>query len=267
MTKVRQFKLFGATEITTLQRKAEKTILHWCDEWLIEDESLQVKCIPADSAFINKNDKKTYLFQCGNGGEWVVVVTNDEVAVELMLRIFCVGKESLDSVKSDHKSFLASYVLRRSLENLSSNLLAQFLGINDQNFDIVTDCTESLEEAFETGSGAVVFEILIGCASLRLILSPKLAVRGCMKNNVVEPTLPSIDFRNVLKNEIFELHVVAGEAEIKIGSLETLMVGDVIRLNTKVEAPFLLTDKDGSRIGNAYLGSLNSNKAVQLAKL
>lgn len=57
--------------------------------------------------------------------------------------------------------------------------------------------------------------------------------------------------------------VTLGCAEIEIGALSDLAIGDVIRLDSDIDKPLRVTAK-GENFGEAFLGALEGRKAIQL---
>jgi flagellar motor switch protein FliM len=57
---------------------------------------------------------------------------------------------------------------------------------------------------------------------------------------------------------------MAGSAELDVAALSSVAPGDVILLDTALEATFALVNTEGLAIAKGYLGALGDRKAFQL---
>ena len=69
---------------------------------------------------------------------------------------------------------------------------------------------------------------------------------------------------DALLNEHLKLKVLAGEVQLELGLLQTIAIGDVIKLNTKINEPLQVFSDDGTRLCEAFLGSCDGRKSIQL---
>jgi hypothetical protein len=85
--------------------------------------------------------------------------------------------------------------------------------------------------------------------------------------NVAAPVAPRtalVPAREAVAGRAVSLRTFLGEAELTLNELQTLGVGDVIRLDRKLDQPLVVRLSDVS-VCTGYLGTIGDRKAVQLA--
>lgn len=101
-----------------------------------------------------------------------------------------------------------------------------------------------------------------------IVLHPRLTnaylQRSRTKSNASSP-LASV--RNAVASQPAKLEVLVGTAELPLPELATLAVGDVIKLDRRLEEPVLVKLGPGAPLCAGYLGTQGKHKAVQLAPL
>jgi len=118
-----------------------------------------------------------------------------------------------------------------------------------------------------SGDPAILCECRLGERLTVLLALPAATVFECLSSTAA----PSANSQHLepraraLQSETVVLEAIVGEAEIALEELETLSVGDVLRLNRKVEQPVQLIVRGGGPVCVARLGSLRGRTALQLA--
>ncbi|MBI3229336.1 MAG: FliM/FliN family flagellar motor switch protein [Burkholderiales bacterium] len=121
----------------------------------------------------------------------------------------------------------------------------------------------------KTGSGAILLQISIGNQSCDVLLNDA-AVRGVVPAKSGTGSLPAlgkVNLLHLLRDTPLQLEVEIGRADVPLGSLLTVGVGDVIKLKTALEQPVsvkLPSAKNGTDFCRAYLGKMQDAVAIEL---
>jgi flagellar motor switch/type III secretory pathway protein FliN len=130
------------------------------------------------------------------------------------------------------------------------------------------------DSALAHASGAVLAELRCGRLSLYCLLNHQavqaLAALARLRRGVPPPAaapLPAVDLRRVLAAAPVSLPVALGRSELALGSLRTLAVGDVIRLDRTVDLPLQVQSPSGLPLMGGYLAACEGQLALELAPL
>jgi len=117
------------------------------------------------------------------------------------------------------------------------------------------------------GAGAVMVTLQMGKLESRLLLDAACVRALCPQPKPVLPALSALDLRAALDGTPVALALTVGAARVGLGSLLSLEVGDVIRLDSAIDAPLAMTLPSGAPLFSAYLGKIGDGMAVELAGL
>jgi hypothetical protein len=109
------------------------------------------------------------------------------------------------------------------------------------------------------GGGARPARLLLDGASVRALCAPAAAAVAAL------PPLAGVDLRAAVASQEVRLQLSIGGARVAVGSLLTLGVGDVIRLDSLADAPVTLSTSSGTPLLSAYLGRAGADVAVEIA--
>lgn len=121
------------------------------------------------------------------------------------------------------------------------------------------------------GSGALLVELGVGKLFLQCWLDhgAARALAAAAATPAVPPAaqapLPRLDYRALLRPVEVNLPVAIGHAQVGLGSLMTLGVGDVIKLDTPAERPLAVAGPSGAVLFQAYLGTVDKLVALEVA--
>jgi hypothetical protein len=113
------------------------------------------------------------------------------------------------------------------------------------------------------GGGAVVAQIAIGRQQCRMLLDSAAAQALQLPPAALAPLTP-VDYSASVAAAPVSLQLSIGAARVGLGSLMSLSVGDVIRLDAAGDAPVALKTLAGSPVFDAYLGRSGDSVAVEL---
>ena len=146
----------------------------------------------------------------------------------------------------------------------AAQALLQALAEAGQGSDMV--CTGRMaptDELFRHGAGVVALEWSLVPGKPLLVLYPKL-VAAPIKG---EPAQPVARLMPALASQPLRLTVELGQVELTLGQLESLHVGDVIRLDKHLDDTLLVQGLDGSAVCLAHAGRHDTHRAIEVQKL
>jgi hypothetical protein len=123
------------------------------------------------------------------------------------------------------------------------------------------------EESSRPGSGWVIVRCRFDSVDQSLLLLSPVLVSGFIG---AEPRLrksmpaAAVPVRRAVELQPVVLEVIAGEAELTLRDLQTLEVGDVIRLDRRLDELLRLGVLGGEAVCSGHLGAAKGHKAVQL---
>ncbi len=121
-------------------------------------------------------------------------------------------------------------------------------------------------------SGAVLLTVRLGkqlChglldgAAVQALLE-QARLRGRLPARPVRSPLAALDYAQVLAAVAVRLPVALGQAQVALGSLAALAVGDVIRLDRAADRPLAIAAPSGPVLFGAYLGTVEQRLALEL---
>ncbi len=119
---------------------------------------------------------------------------------------------------------------------------------------------EAPQESLRRGSGAVALLVRIGGLQLHVIRD-KLPSQRRARASIASPCVPAPD---ALRHCNVGMLVTVGKLQLRLESLASIGVGDVLRLDRRLDEPALVTVDDGTPLCNGYLGSNGPHRALSL---
>jgi hypothetical protein len=124
------------------------------------------------------------------------------------------------------------------------------------------------DEPSRPGSGWVAIGCRFGSVDQSLLLFSPTLVYGLIGTEPprLRQSAPSaaVPVRRAVELQPVVLEVIAGEAELTLRDLQTLEVGDVIRLDRRLDELLRLGVLGGEAVCSGHLGAAKGHKAVQL---
>jgi hypothetical protein len=118
-------------------------------------------------------------------------------------------------------------------------------------------------EIWKRGSGGLVFAMAFSGVQLWLVASVGI-VRALLGGKRPSARGMLTGRGDSLAQQDVTLFALAGEADVRLEDLQTMSVGDVVRLNSAVTDRFKLALAEGVTLGHGLLGCYQKHKAIQL---
>jgi Type III flagellar switch regulator (C-ring) FliN C-term len=260
----RPFKLLNESERGWLARQVRTTLGDWCTAWL--------PAVPAGAVRCTDPAQRAATLLAAEPSHWLSF-THRDAALSIGHREVALSI----ALDDDLERWLADALLgaeRRSalVDGVTSAALFDLAGRLLQGVQAGAAVPAAAEQApaqrcWQRGSGAVIVEAELGAHTLALVASPawvthRLASRP---RSHALPRAELADPRQCVGRARLSLQAWAGSAPVEIGELRTLAPGDVIRLDARIDQPLAVTVQGRDSGGRAWLGRVESRRALQLA--
>jgi hypothetical protein len=250
----RPFKLFGAHERAAMAALLEARVAAWAGAWLPEGVELQLEIGPAAEVEPRMADASGWSRYAAPNGDAVALRVQERDLAELAAAL-CGAGEGRRGRTFAGVSALSEHVGGAALRELASGLLEA---------KSVSVAQGALEDAWLPYSAAYAAEIALGAARIAMVASGTWALR-MLKEKLPRPAPARlIDRRSAMSAQTLRLHAVAGWAELDLGVVQALAVGNVIALEVRLDRPMTLATASGTPLCSARLGLLDGRKAVCL---
>lgn len=251
--KARPFFLVRQRDLQLCSVRAARALRTWEAGWT-HSTALEVACTEVPKGWLGMQAWQQHAWPDG-ASVWVNVPAGFERALER--HVFGLA----DATPGRHlESAMAGAVAAQCLRELIGCLadgVAEKTGASAATFD-----SEALQMQLRHGAGAVLLSLTLEAKTLRLLVpaalfhsAPTAAAAGPAKTGV----LAALDATPV------SLTVEVGHADLTLGHLRTLAVGDVIALSSRIDQALPVRGPDGDHIVcHAHLGTRGESRAIEL---
>jgi hypothetical protein len=251
----RPFKIFGSHERAALGSAIETALRDWAAAWLPQPVSLRIRSGPLAElqAQVAERPREGWAVHRADSGASVALAAGADDLRELSLVLCGVPAERGPAYRA--RSPLAEAIAPKALRELAGYLLGQ---------RVVQETKARPADDDARGSASYAAAVAIEAASLTLLLDPTWTLER-LKAGLPKPAPARLaGRRSAVDGERVALHAVAGWAELEIGLLQGLRVGNVIALDTRIDRPMALATASGGVLCAARLGAVAGGKAVSL---
>lgn len=260
---VRPFRLIAASALATARSTLEAAVHAWADDWGLAPSLLLIEVERADEVAFGKA-ASGWLGCGGDDGRAGWLAPHADLAAELQRTLF--APDGSYAPAALHPASLAPGAAAAAL----TGLVGALLGAAGLRAPAAGACPEPLPAQHTArGAGALLVQLKLGKHGLRCLLNERssaaLAAAPARTDGPRLPKLASVNYRAVLDKVAVTLTVDLGSANVKLGSLASVRVGDVIRLDTPADRPAALREPGGAVLFDAYLGRAGGSVAVEIA--
>jgi flagellar motor switch/type III secretory pathway protein FliN len=258
---IRPYLLFGGTELNRLEQTLALVTAAWAERWLSAGSAeVRAEMLGAEAE---------------RNGDWLAlksgasaVYLKRPVGIYKALALAMFGDVAKAPGLSDAPSPMVAGTLASALQDLGAAVLAA-LNPAKESPDVLSIAAPPPAETWDPGAGALMIRIECKPLQLRLLLPGSLSaayLRGAETARASPSAAPLENPLSMLATRSVRVAAQLGEAEIDIGTLQSLAVGDVIKLDTRVDQPAQLLSADGTPLCHGYLGTRDGYKSLQLIR-
>jgi flagellar motor switch/type III secretory pathway protein FliN len=257
---VSPFKLINESELLQIKSSLQGAVDRWRDKWFgdavdVDVAAMQASKLPRGAPGASEEASRV---QSLGGENWVAAFAGRRftgvLAAALAGRAF-----------EGERSSAATPLIRDAADRCLAALCDEIVGgPADPGAQEETKGTAlSLRGALRAGSGAAAAIVEIGGERASLILGREL-VLGMIAVRRAAPRGGLATRAQSIRQGKVRVRVVAGAAELDVSALCSVAPGDVILLDTSLDAPFGLVNAKGLALARGYLGTREGRKAFQL---
>jgi flagellar motor switch/type III secretory pathway protein FliN len=256
---VRPYTLLGASVLARVQSALQAALAPWCAQWGLAGASVTAECARAWEV---KGAQLPPAWQQlrQQAGASLYLGWGTELPAQLESLVFPPDRSYAEAPTGE--STLARGAAEAALADLLQALADGCVGGAAAQEPGAPAAAAAL---LNPGSGAIVAHIRLGRSACVCLLdgAAVAALRGAQAHAL--PALAGVAHAHALRDVALRLPLAIGQAEVALGSLMTLAVGDVVRLDTLVAQPLKVSGPDGSVWFEAHLGTLNDALAIEVA--
>lgn len=262
---IRPYKLICGSELALISQRLREVWSAWCAHWLPGLNPESVTCVPADADpnRLGRSWQQWRRFSLAQSGKLSIAI-DDMLPTRLAALAFgnCVpqfgpsGTGPSRLVVDLMNAMLGELAVRVFQASGQSVVSAE---------ELVQDASEPEPHAWKRGSGAACVALTVGGKPLHALLDEAM-VRAIVRElrPPIRPQEAPSPRHACLGAQPVRLELWAGETQIELGVLQSLVPGDVILLDVRISEP-LRVAIDGKPTGRyAYLGRSGERKALQL---
>lgn len=252
----RLYKLINQTELAQIGARLAAASEVWSAAWLAGAAAARVQCHRAAEWRAGPGSPaETWMARGADPAQWLALRFGTGFNSQL-------GRKLIPGAAAAVPSALLDELLMLALADLLHPHCPWLAGSVPEK---VAPAEGVPAQAWETGSGAVVAELAWGEARLIIVFSAA-QVRSMQGGAAALPAAraPFAMTTDGLLGERVQLKVWAGAAQLELGLLQTIVVGDVIKLDTRIDEPLEVQTSDGAPVCHAFLGSFQGRKSIKL---
>jgi flagellar motor switch/type III secretory pathway protein FliN len=261
------YRLIGKRLERSLRKELEPIINSWGRDWLADEIPLSIKKImPLFDYFQNEGSAVAHKLVNWVDDNWCGLLLSEELE---RFGVLLTGMADED-VEIDSQSFLLPDVAQQALIELAQRMLS---GDRTPYENIPFFITENLlpKDAEHRGSGTIVVRISIEELLFDYIVSP-VTVERYLKTvdsppDEIRNQLTSL--QSALGNQKLRTSVSLGSAELSLGELATIRIGDVVSLDKCINEPAsMMFGANGTEVAcEGYIGVKGNSLAFRISQL
>jgi len=259
------FRLLGRSTVDFLVTRAQQSLERWRTDWMLETK-FTVACAAATAdqvSDINAADWRQHQLLSGVS---VLIYAQPTLLQSIEHIIFGKSKTQITN-EPNQPSYIALGVAKDAHKNLFESLIHGLTEQTSQSLPSAHD-QSTFNRLFQKGSATALCTIKFHHEVINLLLPyksiPKTAKSG--EENQSLPPVKMSSLNQALTNTLVTLNVEVGGAELTLGHLNTLAVGDVLRLDSSLDGGISVSGPGTLPICNAHLGRLAGSYAIELTK-
>lgn len=258
----RTFRLLGKREHADIGTLIEPALTAWVKQWF-GNEQISVHCTPAEFDFSKQTD---WWYAKPVTGWGVYIKKAPGINKRLTLALF--GSLPKIATLYETPTPLVGDCLNNAIADLAASALQALTDSKDQRHPVLV-AQAPTEAQLGTGNGTIQAQLHFADISLPMII-PGALTEAVLRSSTIPKSAaassPLVDPMNIIAGKPISLTAMLGQAQIDIGTLQSIAIGDVIRIQTRVDQPATLITREGATLCQGYVGSRNNFKSIQLQR-
>jgi hypothetical protein len=258
------YRLIGDRLKGLLTEKFMVVVEEWGEDWLPEGASCAIETLIPLSDYCLAEGKVNLHSRVS----WV-----DDNWCGLMKPVYTAlfGAMLFTSVEKEKVELSSSILLHEVAKQALLELAQRILSADQSSYDsvpfFVAD-NQLPEGAGDRGSGALVLGVKVGRLKLRFIVSP-LTIERYIKALESPPSHENrkklVDLTSAISDQRVSAKVVLGSAELTLGELSSIRIGDVITLDKSINQPALLRVGISGNGCEGFIGTFGESLAFRVS--
>lgn len=264
---LRPYTLIGAGVLDGVRRLLDGAVGHWCADWGVARDALTLGCQRAWEGEPHWPAAWRQAWTAGEGG--LTLAWSEELGRQVQHLLFAPDTRQAGAPRP---APLAAEAAGAAWQDLLARLAA--VAVPGARRDDQPGAPP--DGAWRHGSGALLLTLRVGrhcChglldAAAVQALAPQAAgpgQPGQAGHQALAP-LAACDYQQLLAAVPVRLPVEIGRVELGLGSVVSLRVGDVIRLNTPADRALRVAGPSGRTLFGGYLGLKHDSVALEVVR-
>jgi flagellar motor switch/type III secretory pathway protein FliN len=262
---VRSFTLIGADVLSAVQGMLQAVVHDWCADWGLAREELALECLRAWEGQGRLPAVPGWREAWCDGDAELALAWPADTAAQLQRLMF--GNDHYAAMHGGAGGMAAA-----AAEAAWQALLRQLLAVTLPDARADSARPAASDAAWKHASGAVLMELRVGRKACHGLLNAaawqglvrQARLRGLLAAELAQPALPALDYAQLLSSLPVRLPVELGRVDVGLGSLASLGVGDVIRLDVPADRALSVRSVDGVCLFDGYLGLRDGMVALEV---
>ncbi|MRW94179.1 hypothetical protein GJ699_29820 [Duganella sp. FT80W] len=250
------YALISDTLLARVRAAADGALSAWCRDWGIAADAPVLECARAWDASAQLPAAPGWQAPLIDGAAVLARAWSSEMPAHVQRLLF--GSERQYQM-ADGSAPLAAAAGVAAWQALSEQLARTLL----PSVAEAADAAPAAADNWRRASGAVLLVLRLGKQACHLVLNHAAVERFNVGPHDLPPLAPA-SYRQLLDSQSVLLAVGLGAAEVDLGSLVRLAVGDVVRLDALADRPLTLRGPDGTALCGGYLGRAGPSLALEL---
>lgn len=239
---------------------AEQALQAWCEDWGVAREDVTLECLRAWDGAAQLPAATVWRRSWRKDTRALALTWSGELPALVQRLLYAPDRQYAPSGGSAVTAVAAGEAAWQQL--------LQGLGMALIGGEPAPAAAQPPASDWRYASGAVMLVIHIGRQACHALLNHD-AVQALAHSDAqaASARLPALDFARLLAPLPVRLPVPLGAADVDLGSLMRLQIGDVIRLDTVADRALRVAGPSGAALFDGYLGRAGEALALELAPL
>ncbi len=280
---VRPFFLLGATQLSLLKESLVGDLTDWAFDWFNGEVDIECKEVFVLESVSDDSSQETFFrVKDPTGGQWAIFPSSpaivERLCSQMLYTLDMQSNISQDISVRARSASLVTGIVRESLMDLSRRIMncSGMDGVDLDEEGTLKSCIPG--DTFKQGKGVLQVNIQLNDVLLSVCFPvvPLLEARQCSLQLTLEEdesgkTLSTTVLHALLKEALADKPIMAeailGGAELSLGELVALKVGDVIQLDQSLSEPLTLEFDQSPTKFKGYLGQQQGRLVLQVADI